>query len=75
MPVLADLQSDHISLESYRTHLLTSQYFMILHILKTCKYFWVNKAIVGSGCRDAPKYVGEGVASHGLWGRPDGPNG
>ena len=23
---------------------------------------WVNKAVVGSGYRDAPKYVGEGVA-------------
>ena len=26
---------------------------------------WVNKAVVGSGCRDVPKYAGEGVASHG----------
>ena len=26
--------------------------------------FWVNKAVVGSGHRDTPKYVGEGVALH-----------
>ena len=24
---------------------------------------YVNKVVVGSGCRDVPKYVGEGVAS------------
>ena len=40
-----------------------------------CKYVWVNKAVVGSGCGDAPKYVGEGVASCGLLGESSGPNG
>ena len=24
----------------------------------------INKAVVGSGCGDAPKYMGEGVALH-----------
>ena len=28
--------------------------------------FQINKAFVGSGCGDVPKYVGEGVALHGL---------
>ena len=44
--------------------------------------FQINKVVVGSGCRDAPKYVGEGVAlggPHGESGRLNGgqhgPNG
>ena len=34
---------------------------------------WVNKAVVGSGHRDVPKYTGEGVASHGTPGALGGP--
>ena len=32
-----------------------------------CKYIWVNKVVVGSSCRDAPKYVGRvwHCAAHG----------
>ena len=35
----------------------------------------INKAVVGSGWRDMPKYVGEGVASCGPWGKSSRPNG
>ena len=34
---------------------------------------WVNKAVVGSGHGDVPKYAGEGVASHGSPGTLGGP--
>ena len=34
--------------------------------------FQVNKVVVGSGHRDAPKYVGEGVALCGLLGESGG---
>ena len=34
----------------------------------------INKAVVGSGCGDTPKYMGEGVASCGLWGKSGGLN-
>ena len=37
--------------------------------------FLANKAVVGSGCRDRPKYVGVGVASHSLLGESSGSNG
>ena len=33
----------------------------------------INKVFVGSGHRDVPKYVGEGVASHGPPGNLGGP--
>ena len=33
----------------------------------------INKVVVGSGHRDALKYMGEGVASHGTPGTPDVP--
>ena len=36
--------------------------------------FQVNKVVVGSGCRDAPKYVGEGVALCGPCGESGGLN-
>ena len=34
--------------------------------------FQINEAVAGSGCRDMPKYVGEGVAIYCLW--SGGPN-
>ena len=36
--------------------------------------FQINRAVVGSGNEDAPKYVGEGVALHGLQSKSGGPN-
>ena len=34
----------------------------------------INKAVVGSGHRDVPNYMEEGVALCGLWGKSGGPN-
>ena len=40
-----------------------------------CKYVWVNKVVVGSGCGDVPKYMGEDVESRGLQGKSSRLNG
>ena len=36
--------------------------------------FQINKVVVGSGHGDKPKYVGEVVALHDLWGESGVPN-
>ena len=36
--------------------------------------FQINKAVVGSGHGDVPKYVGDGVASCDPWVESGGPN-
>ena len=49
-----------------------SIYFVIRLLPLLCK-MWINKAVVGSSRRDAPKYLGEGVALHGTPGMLGGP--
>ena len=36
--------------------------------------FQINKAVVGSGCGDMPKYIGKGVVLCGLQGESSGPH-
>ena len=38
--------------------------------MNCCKYFYVNKAVVGFGHVDMPKYAGEGVALQAPPGEP-----
>ena len=43
-----------------------SQFFItLLDFVTKLVEIMINKAVVGSGHGDAPKYVGKGVASHG----------
>ena len=45
---------------------------MINNLSLLCK-MWINKVVVGSSCGDVPKYMGEGVAAHGMPGTLGGP--
>ena len=43
--------------------IITDVYFSRF-VIKLVVEIMINKAVVGSGCGDMPKYVGEGVALH-----------
>ena len=45
------------------------QFFItLLNFVAKLVEIMINKAVVGSSCRDTPKYTGEGVASSGTTG-------
>ena len=63
----------HKKMEGVGIRNIFSIYFVIKDSCQCYIKMWVNKVVVGSGCRDVPTYVGEGVASCGTPGALGGP--